>query len=52
MFKKYDRDQNGTFDAFELRDLMRALGTCVAGSLSHGFVVFCLFFTSGSTLFY
>ncbi|THD23657.1 Calpain-2 catalytic subunit [Fasciola hepatica] len=26
MFKIYDHDQNGTFDAFELRDLMRALG--------------------------
>ncbi|VDP89510.1 unnamed protein product [Echinostoma caproni] len=30
MFKKYDRDQNGTFDAFELRDLMRALGFSVS----------------------
>ncbi|KAF8567180.1 hypothetical protein P879_08454 [Paragonimus westermani] len=26
MFKNYDLDKNGTFDAFELREVMRAVG--------------------------
>ncbi|TGZ63818.1 hypothetical protein CRM22_006700 [Opisthorchis felineus] len=38
MFKKFDRDKNGSFDAFELRDVMRSLGFQVSNKVYNAIV--------------
>ncbi|TGZ67060.1 hypothetical protein CRM22_005006 [Opisthorchis felineus] len=38
IFKRFDRNGNGTMDAFELRDLLRAVGISVSNRVYHAIV--------------